>query len=253
MPPLRPERFGKVPDGFTPYQREYLRKLSDAVEILIGAKRSQSDTATIPRSKAVTFGDILDALATELPVEEQRIVGRITGGNVTGLTAAQVLSILLSSTAAGDIPYFSGANTLARLAKAASGNYKLFQNDGLTAPEWGLGHVLKASTKDMAQATGDYSYTGVGFKPSIVVFLFAINGGSACMGIGWTDGATTNHCIRNNGGTFYASPSGCVIANDAGGSQTMVGKTMDADGFTLTATKGGSPTSTLTIFYLPIR
>ena len=54
---LRPKRFGNVPDGLTPYHREFLQKLSDAVNILIGAIRSQSDTTTPPRSQAVTFGD----------------------------------------------------------------------------------------------------------------------------------------------------------------------------------------------------
>jgi hypothetical protein len=54
---LRPQRFGKIPEGFTPYQREFLQKVSDAVKILIGASRSQSDTTNPPRSQAVTFGD----------------------------------------------------------------------------------------------------------------------------------------------------------------------------------------------------
>jgi len=57
---LKPERFGAVPTGLQPYHGEFLRKIKDALEILIGAKRSQSDTATIPRSQAVTFADLDD-------------------------------------------------------------------------------------------------------------------------------------------------------------------------------------------------
>ncbi|OQB45673.1 MAG: hypothetical protein BWY00_01713 [Firmicutes bacterium ADurb.Bin153] len=55
---LRPKRFGNVPDGLTPSHREFLQKMSDAVNILIGAIRSQSDTTTPPRSQAVIFGDL---------------------------------------------------------------------------------------------------------------------------------------------------------------------------------------------------
>ena len=55
---LRPQRFGKVPDGLTPYHREFLQKLSDAVAILIGARKGQADTTNPPRSQAVTWGDL---------------------------------------------------------------------------------------------------------------------------------------------------------------------------------------------------
>jgi hypothetical protein len=60
MSRLKPQRFGNVPDGLPPYHREFLTKVRDALEILMGAKRSQSDTAIIPRSQAVTFADLDD-------------------------------------------------------------------------------------------------------------------------------------------------------------------------------------------------
>ncbi|OPY89021.1 MAG: hypothetical protein A4E71_00101 [Smithella sp. PtaU1.Bin162] len=50
--------FGEIPAGWKPNQREFLRKISDAVEVLIGIRRSQLDTTTPPRSKAVTFDDL---------------------------------------------------------------------------------------------------------------------------------------------------------------------------------------------------
>ena len=60
MPQLRPQRFGSVPDGLPSYHREFLRKLKDAVEILIGAKSSQLDAVVPPRSQAVTFSDLAE-------------------------------------------------------------------------------------------------------------------------------------------------------------------------------------------------
>jgi hypothetical protein len=57
---LKPQRFGNVPDGLPVYHREFLRKMRDALEILMGAKRSQTDAATTPRSQAVTFADLDD-------------------------------------------------------------------------------------------------------------------------------------------------------------------------------------------------
>lgn len=54
---LRPKRFGKIPDGITPYHRDFLQWAKDSLDILIGAKRSQLDTTNPPRSQAVTFGD----------------------------------------------------------------------------------------------------------------------------------------------------------------------------------------------------
>lgn len=60
MPQLRPEKFGDVPAGLSPYHNEFLRKLKDAVEILIGRQRSQLETAATPGSQVVTFDDLAD-------------------------------------------------------------------------------------------------------------------------------------------------------------------------------------------------
>lgn len=99
-----------------------------------------SKTAAVVLKSLFDANTILAANSDDTPaalmVAEQRIVGRVTGGNIADLTAAQVLSILLASTVAGDIPYFSDTNTLARLAKGTAGQV-LKMNSGATAPEWG--------------------------------------------------------------------------------------------------------------------
>ncbi len=58
MPQLKPTRFGKIPDGLPVYQRDFLQWVKDSIEILIGAKRSQKDNTTPPRSQALTYNDL---------------------------------------------------------------------------------------------------------------------------------------------------------------------------------------------------
>lgn len=58
MSSFLPKRLGDVPTGLPFHHREFLRRLKDAVEILMGAISSQVSTADNPESKAVTFGDL---------------------------------------------------------------------------------------------------------------------------------------------------------------------------------------------------
>jgi hypothetical protein len=134
----------------------------------------------------------VDNTPLALTIAEQRIVGRKTGGNIAALTTAEVLAMLLASTTGGDLPYFSAANTLARLAKAASGNYKLFQNVGLTAPEWGVGMKIGYTSISCLTDTGYMYITGVGFKPSCCILICTADGtdGIYSWSIGFDDGST---------------------------------------------------------------
>ena len=59
---LRPEKFGEVPKGLPPGHADFLRRLRDAVEILVGLQRSQADQEETPESQAVTFADLDGAL-----------------------------------------------------------------------------------------------------------------------------------------------------------------------------------------------
>jgi hypothetical protein len=87
--PLKPQRFGDLPDGLNPYHRDFLGKLRDAIEILIGAKRSQTDTASPPRSQAVTFSDLdagaVENVSTHLPEYANNAAAVAAGKRVGGL------------------------------------------------------------------------------------------------------------------------------------------------------------------------
>jgi hypothetical protein len=94
-----------------------------------------------------------DDTPAALTVAEQRIVGRKTGGNIAALYAADVLSILLASTVAGDLPYFSATNTLARLPKGTDGQI-IKQSSGLPSWAWGGKVVQVVNYQTGAVATG---------------------------------------------------------------------------------------------------
>lgn len=162
---------------------------------------------------------------------------------------------LAALTTAGDTPYASAAGVIARLAKGAA-NTKLFMNAGATAPEWAVGIKLGSFTRDLTAVAGDVAYTAVGFKPYLLDFMVSFGQSHS---IGWDDG-TNSFCTQVAG--LVASPieypsigTRSIFITDNYGTtyQRAYVKTMDADGFTLTWDKAGSPTGTATIYYKALR
>jgi hypothetical protein len=146
-------------------------------------------------------------------------------------------------TAAGDLPYASAANTLARLAKAASGNYKLFQNAGLTAPEWAKGIVRTSHTFDLS-SSGVQTLTGAGFTPAMAIAIFG-KSGTTC-GIGLSDGSNGKTIIPFYGSTLYGSLNSHFIEVYVDGANYQIGTlSFNGDGGPINWAKTGSPTGTL--------
>ena len=164
-------------------------------------------------------------------------------------------------TAAGDILYASGANTLARLAKGAA-NTKLFMNAAGTAPEWASGATIKVHARAMTAASGDVSYTGYGFKPS-VLFLLAGKGSTKIWSIGiacTTAGGIGTIVLAGQGGInadqiYNTSGYLCTLWESDVKYQLATVKSMDADGFTLTWTRSGTEPATLdaNLLFLALR
>jgi len=162
-------------------------------------------------------------------------------------------NLAIGSDADGDI-YYRAAGALARLAKGAA-NYKLFMNAGATAPEWASGVKIGTFTRDMSLSSGDVAYSGVGFKPSAVIFISAPGVVAHSISVGFDDG-TGHYAVFGWGAATSLSitaSSSISLIEAAGDQQTAIIKTLDADGFTLTWTKAGSPTQTGTMAYLAIR
>jgi len=155
-------------------------------------------------------------------------------------------------TAAGDMVYASAANVLARLAKG-SANTKLFMNAGATAPEWVSGIKTGAFTRLLNTGTGDLSYTGVGFKPSYIIFISSLPFG--CLTIGFDDGAApyAANVYASSSYAFGSTYSIEVVNTGATAYQLGKIKSFDSDGFTITWTATGSEGSTGSIAYMAFR
>ena len=135
-------------------------------------------------------------------------------------------------------------------------NYKLFTNAAGTAPEWAAGIKLGTFTKDTAVADASTAITGVGFKPSHVIFLSLITGTSQ-LSIGFDDG-TLHYCLYN----YYSTTPGAwgvsgtksmFLSQTDTITWTAAITTLDADGFTYTWDTEGAKTGTVTVFYKAFR
>ncbi len=108
------------------------------------------------------------------------------------------------------------------------------------------------ATRDYSAVAGDVAYTGVGFTPTSIRAIFCKDSASVGDGNGFSDSSKTSFCVntRQNNGT--AHPSSTLIYSDIASGQyiSAIVKSYDADGFTLTWSKTGSPTGTLNIGFI---
>lgn len=106
-----------------------------------------------------------------------------------------------------------------------------------------LSSKLISLTRDMTADSGDVSYTGVGFKPTSIIF-FAEDSveNIACASWGFVDSSTTSRGIHQAFNNQYFPTNNVInLLPDTGDSQIASVKSFDTDGFTLTWTKTGSP------------
>lgn len=104
-----------------------------------------------------------------------------------------------------------------------------------------------------SDATGDVAYTGVGFTPTCITCNASVEGISTSFGI--CDSAETQACKFMIGGVGYDA-NGSLIHGETTlntAKQVAVLASFDADGFTLTWTKTGSPTGTTICHFLCTR
>lgn len=112
-------------------------------------------------------------------------------------------------------------------------------------------------TKSTGDSTGSDSYTGVGFKPTSVLFI-AIVSNTDRLSIG-IDNAVIAGALANankiSAGTWETDPSSIVILQSAGYGAYYTGKisSLDTDGFTISWTKNGAITETITVYYLAFK
>lgn len=130
----------------------------------------------------------------------------------------------------------------------ANSRFELYQNGAVAV--LGSSFAIGSFTRDTATASGTQAVTGVGFKPTHVRFTMGEHGATTRS---WgLDDATNFEVIAFQADTSNMSISSTrSIYSIESGSVHYSGKitTLGSDGFTITWTKTGSPTGTITIDY----
>jgi len=185
--------------------------------------------------------------------------------NPHSVTASQVGAIESSLlTTQGDL-LIRGASALERLGIGTSGYYLKSQGAGAN-PIWaavtgGSGLLTKAGsfTRLMSTASGNVSYTGVGFQPKLVLFFPAgATSTKSMIGFGWDNGSARKFLSIYEGAAPAASlinDQAFHIVHDDGSNiyeSYATVASLDSDGFTLAWTRSSSVSQTETIYYLAL-
>lgn len=163
-------------------------------------------------------------------------------------------SEIIVGTGAGTYQAESGATARQSLLGVADGaaSLKMFMNAGATAPEWAVGMKIGTFTRDTSIATGTQAVSGVGFKPSHVIFM-AVQEGAVEFSIGFDDG-TLKSAIANYATAWARSSVVSIFDYQSSGNYYRgLITTLGVDGFTITWTRTGTPTGTIDVYYLAFR
>lgn len=110
-------------------------------------------------------------------------------------------------------------------------------------------------TRAMTAASGDVSYTGVGFQPNNILFLAHSTSGSISTGM---DNGTSRYAVTTWGTTvpYYSNTAYLSVSmiQSVTQLQTALVKSFDSDGFTLTWTRTGTPShGDGTVYYMAFK
>jgi len=192
-------------------------------------------------------GTAVRALISEADVDDTPANGATT----VPVSSNWAYDFINTLTTQADLPYATAAGVWARLPKGTAAQI-LRMNAGATAPEWGsqsFTSKLKTETRNVAGGDGDVAYTGYGFQPKALI-VFTQLGNAASWGFG--DVNLVEAVVFRTATANFSNEASLIKYNDGTNTATAVLKTLDADGFTLTWTKGLTPSGTLTIIVLAL-
>jgi hypothetical protein len=191
-----------------------------------------------------------------------------TSGN-TNIKSGTTTIVAVSSTGAAVTGTLSASGAITGTSFAGALNGTL----GATTPSTVVattlaftsitGGLAKTGTfiRDSGSATGTVAYTGIGFKPSAIIFLATITG-LPSESVGFTN-ATEGYSLwidntYGTGGGGYANAIYFLRLQAGNGNYQLADiSTMDADGFTLSWTRTvvgtGTPTTNISVYYMAFR
>lgn len=107
-------------------------------------------------------------------------------------------------------------------------------------------------TRDLTLAAGAQAVTGLGFKPRAIIFTVGTIGSGNYASIAFADADAVGGMFIN--GALNGSTSAAGLTGSSGGNfQSFTVTSFDADGFTVTWAKSGSPTGTAQVQALCFR
>jgi hypothetical protein len=193
----------------------------------------------------------------------RNIVPRATGEGGIGTAAKKWLAgyinnlypgaIVLGSDADGDL-YVRSGGSLTRLPKGSADKHVIMDAAG-SLPSYATPFKIGTFDKVLDDAAGDVAYTGVGFKPSQILFIsFSAQG----QGMGLDNGTISRCAIVAGVGAnsdFTAQTVRSIWFSTNYGVNNMRGflKSFDIDGFTITYDKSATPTGTAIVIYMAFR
>ncbi len=180
-------------------------------------------------------------------------------------------TVTLKGTAAAGISTTAAANTWTIVQSKAdtTTNGYLWSTDwntfnakqaALTLPMvYGDGRTAAGTfSRDLTAVAADQAITGTGFLPTHIIIFGGINGAATSTWGEADSGLTMGHMsypnLGNGSSNYYINGSYvCTLTTGSGVGQYATIKSMDANGFTITWAKGGSPTGTATLYYVAYR
>lgn len=171
----------------------------------------------------------------------------------TGLASAASLTAdtiftLPAVDGAANFPMVTNGSGILSFAAIAAGALPKFGGSGVS--------VISATTRDLSIASGTQTITGLGFQPSLVIFLANL-GTNAATSIGVDNSSSVfsvynNHNAVANAWNNTINFSLNIILSGANFQQGKI-TSFTSDGFVITWTKTGSPTGTATIGFLAFK
>ena len=180
---------------------------------------------------SITTDDVLD--------------GTLTNTDISGTAVISVTKIADGSVSNTEFQYLDGVTSAIQTQINTKGDI-LYADTRFKVGSF---------TRDTILASGTQAVTGVGFTPKAVLF-FALQNQSREISWGFDDGtiAQSTYDDQASAGTYQTS-SISISDEETSGTTAYEGivSSFGSDGFTITWTKTGSPTGTLTIAFLAFR
>ena len=211
--------------------------LQAAIALLAGLTASAAEINVLDDS-GVTQADLIKLHAVTASKDELNILDGVTA------TAAELNLLAAGNRTVGDIITETSAGTMGAIAAAVAGLY--FRSAGVGAvPAW---HALSLSDTGvkvgmitLTDAAATQAVTGVGFQPSVVIFLAGPATGMDDWSVGFDAGSSQAFSLFSLNGDCGSS-SGYSINHYIDSTHYLSAKitTLGADGFTLTKYRGAS-------------